>query len=39
MFTANNKITWQLTANQNFAVDEKYNHAYSFQNWKRKCLL
>ena len=36
MFIANDKIKWQLTANQNFAVDEKYNHAYSFQTWEKK---
>ncbi len=27
---------WQLTANQDFPVDEKHAYAYSFQTWERK---
>ena len=26
---------WQLTANQDFEVDEKHKYAYSFQTWER----
>ena len=27
---------WQLTANQDFPVDEKHKYAYSFQIWNKK---
>ena len=35
-FSAIDETKWQLTANQDFAIDEKHAHAYSFQTWQRK---
>ncbi len=35
-FPAIDEDKWQLTANQDFAVDEKHKYAYSFQTWERK---
>jgi dihydrofolate reductase len=29
------ETAWQLTANQDFEVDEKHGYAYSFQTWQR----
>ena len=37
-FPAIDENKWQLTANQDFAADEKHAFAYSFQTWKTKLL-
>ena len=34
-FPAIDETEWQLTANQDFGVDEKHKYAYSFQTWIR----
>ena len=35
-FPAIDESKWQLTANQDFGVDEKHKYAYSFQTWTAK---
>lgn len=34
-FPVIDETKWQLTANQDFGVDEKHQYAYSFQTWER----
>ncbi|RFM28794.1 dihydrofolate reductase [Deminuibacter soli] len=35
-FPALDERQWQLTANEDFAADEKHAYAYSFQTWERR---